>query len=273
MSSTEVKIGEVARRTGLSVRTLRYYEEIGLLPPTERLSGGHRVYDRADLERLYRIGLLRQLGTPLAAIARALDGPQDGLRAAVDRHLATVDVRLAAMGRLRERVSAVSRTLHEGGELGPVQVLDLLDALSVMDHGLTQRITLLVYEDIETVHDHLVTVFGFGPGELTRDTDGTVVHGELHIGDGIVWLHPEQPAFGLASPRTLGASTHGMAVLVDDVDRHYGRSLAAGADIVTEPRDQPYGFREYDARDIEGGLWSFMAPLSANGATEGETDG
>ena len=115
MTSTEVKIGEVARRTGLSVRSLRYYEEIGLLPPTERRAGGHRVYDRSDLERLYRIGLLRQIGTPLIEIARALDGPDTELTAAVDRHLAAVDARLAATGRLRERISAVSRTLHDGG--------------------------------------------------------------------------------------------------------------------------------------------------------------
>ena len=261
MTSTEVKIGEVARRTGLSVRTLRYYEEIGLLPPTERQAGGHRVYDRTDLERLYRIGLLRQIGTPLAEIARALDGPDAELTAAVDRHLAAVDARLAATGRLRERISAVSRTLHEGATLTAPAVLGLLDDLSAMDPGLTQRITLLIYNDIQAAHDHLVSVFGFGSGELERDGSGRVVHGEVHIGDGIVWLHPPQADFGLASPATLGASTHCMAVLVDDVDRHHRQSVAAGADVVTPPKDQPYGYREYDARDCEGGLWSFMAPL------------
>src|SRR6478672_9395442 len=261
MTNPEVKIGEVARRTGLSVRTLRYYEEIGLLPPTERRAGGHRVYDRSDLERLYRIGLLRQIGTPLAEIARALDGPDVELVAAVDRHLAAVDARLAATGRLRERVSAVSRTLHDGGTLAAPAVLGLLDDLSAMDPGLAQRITLLVYDDIQAAHDHLVSVFGFGPGELERDGSGHVVHGEVHIGDGVVWLHPPRAEFHLASPGTLGASTHCMAVLVDDVDRHHRQSMAAGAEIVTPPKDQPYGYREYDARDIEGGLWSFMAPL------------
>lgn len=53
-----LKIGEVARRTGLTARTLRYYEEIGLLPPTGRLGGGHRVYTGDDLARLYRICVL-----------------------------------------------------------------------------------------------------------------------------------------------------------------------------------------------------------------------
>jgi uncharacterized glyoxalase superfamily protein PhnB len=51
-----------------------------------------------------------------------------------------------------------------------------------------------------------------------------------------------------------------MAVDVDDVDAHFERRVAAGADIAYEPTDMPYGVREYGARDSEGGLWSFMQP-------------
>ena len=67
------KIGELARRTGLTVRTLHHYDEIGLLSPAQRSDGGHRVYDEADVQRLYRIVSLRSLGFPLDAIAQALD--------------------------------------------------------------------------------------------------------------------------------------------------------------------------------------------------------
>ena len=67
------KIGELARRTGLTVRTLHHYDEIGLLSPAERSDGGHRVYDEAGVQRLYRIVSLRSLGFPLDAIAQALD--------------------------------------------------------------------------------------------------------------------------------------------------------------------------------------------------------
>ena len=68
------KIGELAKRTGLTVRTLHHYDEIGLLSPAERSDGGHRVYDEAAVQRLYRIVSLRSLGFPLDAIADALDG-------------------------------------------------------------------------------------------------------------------------------------------------------------------------------------------------------
>jgi MerR family transcriptional regulator, repressor of the yfmOP operon len=50
-----VKIGDVAREVGTTTRTIRYYEEIGLLAPGERPAGGHRAYDEADVERLREI--------------------------------------------------------------------------------------------------------------------------------------------------------------------------------------------------------------------------
>ena len=82
------KIGELAQRTGLTVRTLHHYDEIGLLSPAERSDGGHRVYDEAGVQRLYRIVSLRSLGFPLDAIAQALDSERFDPRAAVDDHLA-----------------------------------------------------------------------------------------------------------------------------------------------------------------------------------------
>ena len=60
----------------------------------------------------------------------------------------------------------------------------------------------------------------------------------------------------------VGAATGSMAVMVADVDEHHRRAAALGADVVYPPVDQPYGYREYSARDSEGQLWSFMAPLT-----------
>jgi hypothetical protein len=58
------KVGELAAATGLTVRTLHYYEEVGLLVASGRTEAGHRLYDDAEVERLYRICLLRHLGLP-----------------------------------------------------------------------------------------------------------------------------------------------------------------------------------------------------------------
>lgn len=59
----DMTIGDMVRRTGLTERTLRYYEELGLLSPA-RDTGRRRRYNDAALDRLYRIRLLRELGTP-----------------------------------------------------------------------------------------------------------------------------------------------------------------------------------------------------------------
>jgi MerR family transcriptional regulator, thiopeptide resistance regulator len=111
------------------------------------------------------------------------------------------------------------------------------------------------------VGEDLASVFGFTPGDVTHDPDGNAVHAELFAGDGVIWLHPETETYALASPQTLGKATATMAVMVDDVDEHHRLVKAKGGQIVYEPVDQPYGCREYSARDCEGALWSFVKEL------------
>ena len=60
-----MQIGEIASRTGLSVRTIRYYEEIGLVVPTGRTSGGFRIYPEGDIERLLLVKAVKPLGLGL----------------------------------------------------------------------------------------------------------------------------------------------------------------------------------------------------------------
>jgi DNA-binding transcriptional MerR regulator/uncharacterized glyoxalase superfamily protein PhnB len=258
------KVGELATATGLTVRTLHYYEEIGLLVASGRSDAGHRLYADADVARLYRICLLRRLGLPLGEIGRALDDPAWSLRAAMATQLADLDHRVEAASRLRSRVAQlVGTTGATGASDGPLteDLLGLLEEMTMLDATVQRRISILVYSDLEGAYEFLIRVFGLGPGELTRDDSGTIVHGELQAGDGVVWLHPEAPAFGLASPRTLGASTASVALMVDDVDAHFRHARSEGATIRYEPVDQPYGYREYSALDSEGALWSFMKPL------------
>jgi MerR family transcriptional regulator, thiopeptide resistance regulator len=123
-------------------------------------------------------------------------------------------------------------------------------------------IPVLVYEDIEAAHDFLVGTFAFTSGGLHRTEDGTVIHGEVRMGDAAIWLHVVTEEHQLTTPR---GSTHahgGLEVIVADVDAHYAHSQAAGARIDRAPTDQPYGLREYGARDPENHRWWFSTPLS-----------
>ncbi|MDH4169193.1 MAG: MerR family transcriptional regulator [Acidimicrobiia bacterium] len=254
------RIGEMASATGLTVRTLHYYDEIGLLVASDRTAAGYRLYSAADVERLYRICLLRRLGLPLADIARALDDTTADLRTALTDHLRSLEERLEVETRLRGRLSRLVAAPPADPPL-TTDLLEVLEEMTMLDTTVQKRISILVYADLEAAHDFLVRVFGFEAGELTRDDHGRVIHAELYVGDGVVWLHQESPEFGLASPASLGGATATMAVMVDDVDAHFRHASSERATIRYEPTDQAYGYREYGALDLEGCLWSFMKPL------------
>ena len=106
-------ISELAEKTGLSARTLRYYEELGLLPGVRRRAGGRRVYGRDELERLRFIQRLKRLGLSLAEIRElnAVHGIQGSTRAMLvrleellERQLRDVDGRLGELMSLRDQI-------------------------------------------------------------------------------------------------------------------------------------------------------------------------
>jgi PhnB protein len=113
----------------------------------------------------------------------------------------------------------------------------------------------LLYEDVAGALDWLARAFGFRERLRSTNSDGTVAHAEMEVGDGVIMLGDPGP--GYESPKRLGHSTHLVHVYVDDVDDHFRRATEAGALIHQEPQDQPYGDRRYDAEDPEGHHWSF----------------
>ena len=121
-------------------------------------------------------------------------------------------------------------------------------------------IPVLTYQDIPAAHEFLVSVFGFKGGGVHRDAEGQPIHGEVRAGDATIWLHCVMAEQRLSSPLASDAANSGLFVYVDDVDAHYERARAAGALIDSQPVDQPYGQREYGARDLEGHRWWFATP-------------
>jgi DNA-binding transcriptional MerR regulator/uncharacterized glyoxalase superfamily protein PhnB len=253
------KVGALAQAAGLTVRALHHYDHIGLLTPSGRTAAGHRVYSADDVARLYRISLLRRLGFPLGQIAAVLDDPEWQLPAAVQRHLDHTRSRAATGARLCARLAKMAAELGRQQNPAPGQLLSALEEMTMLDGIVHNTTSLLVYDDLAAAHEYLVRVYGLDPGPLTRDADDRVVHGEVRAGDHVIWLHPA--ADGYRSPRSVGAVTSMTVVAVDDADAHHARAAKAGADILKEPVDQPYGVREYGARDLEGHLWFFHSAL------------
>ena len=111
----EIKVGALAKRTGLTVRTLHHYDEIGLLTPSGRTSSGHRLYAEADIARLQRIASLRHLGLALDEIAACLDRPEFTLERALDLQIERIDAEIARNRRMRDLVERLRERLRATG--------------------------------------------------------------------------------------------------------------------------------------------------------------
>ena len=117
----------------------------------------------------------------------------------------------------------------------------------------------LLYADVEGALDFLARAFGFREHLRFTGEGGYVNHAEMRLGDAYIFLG--DPGDDYRNPKQLGQETVGIYVLVDDVDAHYERAKAAGAEIRGEPEDQEYGERRYIAVDPEGHMWFFAQPI------------
>ena len=134
-----------------------------------------------------------------------------------------------------------------------------------------QRIVPMVaYEDAAAAIDWLAAAFGFAErGERYVMDDGTVGHAEIEYGGSVVFVATPEPRVPRARARTArrarqppaGSTTRGSSTecscVVDDLDAHHARAVAAGATIIRPLEDGPVG-RLYTAEDLEGHRWMFQ---------------
>jgi DNA-binding transcriptional MerR regulator len=121
-------VGRLAEASGLTVRTLHHWDEIGLLSPSSRSAGGHREYTGDDLGRLYLVLALRSLGLGLETIGVCLDAGVEPGRLVRD-HLAGVEAEIAALGALRERLVRLRDELEAEREPDAADLLGALRAI------------------------------------------------------------------------------------------------------------------------------------------------
>jgi PhnB protein len=112
----------------------------------------------------------------------------------------------------------------------------------------------LLYHSCEDALDWLSRAFGFEETLRYTGEEGYVTHAEMHLGDARIFMgNPGD----FRNPKEQGGETVGLYVYVDEVDAHYERARAAGAEITEAPVDQDYGERRYTAIDPEGHKWFF----------------
>ncbi len=128
-----LKIGELAKRTGLTVRTLHHYDAIGLLRPSARSDAGYRLYNGADVARLHRIQALRRLDLPLAEIGRLLDGDGADLQTVIEQQMAALERQLARAALLRDRLGLLLQRVRAEAEPDLPDWLATLELMAVHD--------------------------------------------------------------------------------------------------------------------------------------------
>jgi uncharacterized glyoxalase superfamily protein PhnB len=122
----------------------------------------------------------------------------------------------------------------------------------------------LLYQDAGAAVDWLAKAFGLRPDEVMKGADGRVDHASMTFGKALLMFGSPGPDF--KGPRAIGHWTANLYVDVDDVEKHHARAVKAGATIIEEPRDTPYGARRYGAEDLEGHRWYFAQALAAKRA-------
>ena len=115
-----LKVGALARQTGLTVRALHHYEEVGLLIPAGRTRAGHRYYGAAEVRRLHQITSLRQLGFSLNEIAGILDDPGHTLEATLERHIQGLRARIREERELCAQLESLLDQIRQDGEAVPL---------------------------------------------------------------------------------------------------------------------------------------------------------
>ncbi|KJH80567.1 MerR family transcriptional regulator [Stutzerimonas stutzeri] len=129
----QLKVGELARRCGLTVRTLHHYDDIGLLRPSARSDAGYRLYNRDDVARLQQIQALRSLGVSLAEVGAILDRQGRSVSAVIEQQLSLLDQQIARQIRLRERLAQLHQQCVSGDEPALADWLEALELMSMYE--------------------------------------------------------------------------------------------------------------------------------------------
>jgi DNA-binding transcriptional MerR regulator len=137
MQGAHLKVGVVSRRTGVTVRTLRYYEEIGLMSSSGRTEGGHRLYTAPDLMRLQQIKALQQLGFSLEQVRDWLERPEFSPLRVIELQLERLRAQIELHQRLCRRLEALAVRLRGSEEASAEDLLETIEGMTMFEKHFT----------------------------------------------------------------------------------------------------------------------------------------
>jgi MerR family transcriptional regulator, thiopeptide resistance regulator len=134
-----LKVGELARRTGLTIRTLHHYDEIGLLKPSLHSEAGHRLYTSGDVARLQQVMSLRQLGFSLEEVRGCLDRPGFSPLEVIRLHVARLREQIEQQKKLCERLEALAGIFRAAGEVPAEEFIRTIEEMTMIENLYTSE--------------------------------------------------------------------------------------------------------------------------------------
>jgi MerR family transcriptional regulator, thiopeptide resistance regulator len=234
MRSEALKVGELARRTGLTVRALHHYDEIGLLRPSWHTESGHRLYTAVDVARLQQVLSLRQLGLSLEEIRDCLDRPGFSPMEVIRLHVARLRQGIARQQALCARLEAIAAHLEAAEAVSADEFLRTIEEMTMIESyytpeqldDLKKRGEQLGRERIERSHEEWAELIAEVRAEKEKGTDPSA---------------PEVQAMARRWMSLIGAFTGGDP----GIERSLGRLWEEQGDAIVAQ----HGSR-YDARDV-----------------------
>jgi DNA-binding transcriptional MerR regulator len=172
-----MKIGELARRTGVSVRTLHYYDEIGLLSPSHHSTAGHRIYGVHEITRLQQIRSLQQLGFGLKEIQTMLASKSHSPLHVVEMHLARAKENVAEQQKLCDRLESLAQSMRT--KVSVDQLIETIEVMNMFEKYYTKRLEELKQRAGclgERACGRRKRLAGLDPGSPRRNGKGTDQH-------------------------------------------------------------------------------------------------
>ena len=133
MKFEALKVGELAKRTGLTVRTLHHYDEIGLVKPSLHTEAGYRLYTAADVARLQQVLSLRQLGFALEEVRDCLDRPDFAPLEVIRLHLTRLRQQIELQRKLCERLEALVEHFRTAEEVSADEFLYTIEVMTMIE--------------------------------------------------------------------------------------------------------------------------------------------
>lgn len=128
-----MKVGELAKRTRLTVRTLHHYDDIGLLKPSLHSESGHRLYTAGDVARLHQVISLRQLGFSLEEIGDCLSRPEFSPVELMRLHVARLREQIELQKGLCERLDTLIVHFQKAGEVSAEMFLQTIEVMNMIE--------------------------------------------------------------------------------------------------------------------------------------------